>query len=250
MSMARHIECLDRSSADQAYARLMQDGLENDFAHVVNDYTKNIETGKNGGELGWFNKGGFVPFVANSTEFSTVAGDLEKGIHPPFRIGDRWHVVEILNREYGRPMTYGEAKDQVKKAMLPGHQDKVIKDFLLAARKAHPVTMEGQFAPGKGMSAEAIFARGMALADPQAKIDMFALVYTDFPTSDKADDALFMSAMVALDTWQDRRVAEGYLVRLVEEYPDSELAEDARFLRENIYDPKALNPSSIEELRK
>jgi len=249
MVLARHIECLDRDSADKAYARLMQGGLENDFAHVSKDFNRNIESGKNGGELGWFNQGGFVPGLVNSSEFTTKAFDLEIGVSAPFRVGNRWHVVEILKKQYGRPMTFTEARDMVLNAMLPGHQDQIIKDYFQEARKQHPVVMTGRYAPGQGLSAETLFKRGMAIADPDAKLDMFALVFTDFPTSDKADDALFMSAMVALDSWSDRRVAEGYLRRLLTEYPDSELTEDAQFLKDNLYNPKALNPSSIEELR-
>lgn len=250
MSLAQHVECLNQADAEQAYERLLMDGLENNFAHVVRDFSKNIETGKDGGQMGWFNKGGFIPFINNSVEFTNIAADLEIGLHPPFRIGDRWHVVEILKKEHGRPMTFKEAESQVLGAMLPGHQDALVKDYLLSARVKHPVAMMGRFAPGQGMSPESLFARGMAIADPQAKLDVFALVYTDFPESDKADDALFMSAMVAMDTWQDRRVAERYLRQMLEDYPDSELAEDAQFLKENMYNPKALNPSSIEELRK
>jgi len=246
---ARHVECLNKDAAEKAYARLMKGGLENDFPHVVKDYSKNIETAKNSGELGWFNKGGFIPFITNAAEFTKAAADLDLGIHPPFRVGNHWHVVEILRKEHSRPMTFGEARDKVLNAMMPGFQDQVIKDYLLAARKEHPVVLKGRFAPGQGMSPETLFARGMALADPQEKLDMFSLVVTDYPTSDKADDALFMSAMVALDTWQDRRVAERYLTRLLDEYPESELVEDATFLKDNMYDPKALNPSTIEELR-
>lgn len=249
MVLARHVETLSREEAEAAYARLLQGGPANDFPHVVQAYSKNLESGKNEGDLGWFNKGGFVPFLQNSPEFSKVAYDLQIGIHPPFRTGDRWHVVEILQKQHGRPMTFGEARDSVVAAMLPGHQDRVIKDYLLAARKEHPVQMKGVFAPGQGLSPETLFARGMAIADPQGKLAMFSLVFTDFPASPKADDALFMSAMVALDTWQDRRVAEDFLRRLLEEYPDSEMAEDARFLKDNLYNPKALNPSSIEELK-
>ena len=249
MSLARHIECLGQQEAQQAYARLLQGGLENDFPHVVKDFSRNIESGKNSGELGWFNKGGFIPFVLNSQEFTTMAADLDIGLHPPVRVGDRWHVVEILKKEHGRPMTFGEARGQVLQAMLPGHQDQVTKDYLLEARQQHQVTMLGRFAPGQGMTPESLFARGMALADPERKLDMFSLVVTDFPAHDKADDALFMSAMVALDSWQDRRVAERYLTRLLTEYPDSELVDDAKFLQENLYNPKALSPKTIEELR-
>jgi peptidyl-prolyl cis-trans isomerase C len=249
MARARHIECLTREQADQAYARLMRGGVENDFPHVVQDFSRNIDTGKESGEIGWFNKGGFVPFIQNAAEFTNIAYDLDVGLHPPFRIGDRWHVVEITKKEHGRPMTFGEAQGQILNAMMPGHQDRIIKEYLEKARQQHPVTLVGRYAPGQGLSAETLFARGMAIADPQAKLDLFALVFTDYPTSDKADDALFMSAMVAMDTWQDRRVADRFLMQLLRDYPDSELAEDTKFLRENLYNPKALNPSSIEELR-
>jgi peptidyl-prolyl cis-trans isomerase C len=249
MAKARHVECLSKDEADLAYARLLQGGVDNDFNHVVKDYSRNIESAKNGGDVGWFNQGGVVPFVPSSIEFTRIAYDLKLGLHPPFRVADRWHVVEILRKEPGRPMTFGEARDMVLNSMLPGHQDRIIKDYLQDARQKHTVTFEGTFAPGRGISPETLFARGMALAEPQKKLDMFTLVFTDFPASDKADDALFMSAMVALDSWQDRRVAERYLNRLVNEYPDSELLEDAQFLRDNLYNPKALNPSSIEELR-
>ena len=67
---------------------------------------------------------------------------------------------------------------------------------------------------------------------------------------DRADDALFMAANVAVDSGMDLKVAERYLLRLLEDYPDSELVEDARFLGENLYNPAIRNPQSMEELRK
>jgi peptidyl-prolyl cis-trans isomerase C len=246
---ARHIECLSEKDAQEAYDRLKRGGMDNDFAHVAADYTRNLETAKNNGDLGWFNKGGFLPNVSNAKAFTEIVGDFEVGLHPPFRLVDRWHVVEILNKERSRPMTFKEARGQVVNAMKPGHQERLVQDFLAEARQRHTVKLEGRFAPGQGLSPEALFARGMALADAQAKLDMFALVYNDFPDHEKADDALFMAAMVTLEKWQDGRAVEVLLRRLIRDYPDSELVEDAQFLRDNQYNPKALNPESIEDLR-
>ena len=44
-------------------------------------------------------------------------------------------------------------------------------------------------------------------------------------------------------------MAERYLTLLLKEYPASDLAADATFLRDNLYNPKVMNPESIEDLK-
>ncbi len=247
--MARHVECLSKDDADLAYQRLQSGDYKNNFPHVVEEMSTNDDTKKEGGNTGWFAKGGFIPFIRGSEQFATAVYDLEMGLHAPIKVADRWHVVEVTHREYERPQTFAEAESQVLKDMLPGWQNSIIKDYLLEARNTYPVEMLGAYTPGQGASAEELFNRAMALPDPDRKLELLSMIHTDYPDDPKADDALFMSANVALDTWQDRRIAERYLIMLIEEYPDSELIEDAKFLNKNLNNPKVLNPQSIEDLR-
>lgn len=248
--MARHIECLGQADAQKAYDKVRLTGRNQDFLQAVKDFTVNIETGKQGGDLGWFNRGGFVPYIKNAKALTEAVFDLDIGLHPPIQVGDRWHVVEIQRRESERPMTFVEARETVLKDMLPGFQDQIVKDFLLAARQETSIEMLGEYAPGRGMTPDEIFARAMAVGDPETRIDLFRMLHTDFPKSDRADDALFLAATISLEKWQDRRIAERYLKMLIEEYPDSELVSDATFLKDNLYNPEVLNPSSIEQLRR
>lgn len=245
----RHVECLNKADADLAYDRLTRETPKTTFEKVVGEMSVNEDTKKTGGNTGWFNKGGFVPFIRNSEEFTSKVYDLDIGLHPPIKVGDRWHVVEVTHREYERPQTFTEAKNHVMQDMLPGWQDAVIKDYLLAARKKYSVKMLGTYAPGQGATEEELFKRAMAITDPQKKLELLSMIHTDFPDGDRADDALFVSANVALETWRDRRIAARYLRMLIDEYPDSELIEDAKFLRENLNNPKVLNPKSIEDLQ-
>ena len=94
-----------------------------------------------------------------------------------------------------------------------------------------------------------MFKRAMAVTDPERKLSLLALIHVDFPEGNRADDALFIAADVALDTYPDGSIAERYLLRLIKEYPDSEYVEDAKFLRENIHNSKLRDPQSIEDLR-
>jgi len=243
---ARHIECKTEKAADEAYRRLVEGGYGNDWMSVMVEMTVNKETKDLDGSVGWFNKDGMIPFITGSKEFNRKIFDLDLGVHPPFKVVNRWHVVEILKRDNERPMTFSEAKNQVEIDMMPAWQDAILKDYMVESRKQIKVEMLGDFAPGKGLSADELFARALGAGDPERKIELLYLIYTDYPESDRADDALFLAANVALEFWSDGRVAEWYLRRLLEEYPDSELAEDSQFLKDNLYNPEVLNPKSME----
>jgi hypothetical protein len=247
---ARHIECLTKEKADEAYSRLVEGGKGNDWMSVLVEYSVNEESRKMEGIVGWFNQGGVIPFLSDSQQFTNQVYPMEIGLQPPFLVGNRWHVVEVLKRENERPMTFNEAKGSVELEMLPAWQDGIIKDFLLKGRRDQNIEYFGEFAPGKGLSVDELFTRALAVGDPARKIELLNLIHSDYPQSDRADDALFLAANTALESLVDVKVAERYLLLLLEDYPDSELVEDSRFLLENLNNPEVLNPQSVEDLRK
>ncbi len=250
MVRARHVECETVERAMEAYKLLEADHSAFNFMKVASEYSTNTKTLANEAEVGWYTKTGIVGPIRNSKSFIGATFDLEIGLHRPVQVGDLWHVVEILDRQPARPMTYTESRDLVKTAMLPAFYDGKIKDYVLEARKNQTIELFGKYQPGKGLDPDALMQRAALVVEPGIKLDYYRLIYTDFPESERADDALFMCALVCMDTWQDRRMAQRYLDLLLEEFPDSDLHEDAVFLKENLYKPGGLNPSSIEELRK
>ncbi len=249
MVHARHIECLTLQEAEQAYQLLKDDYSAYNFMKVASDFSVNRVSLADNAELGWYNRSGVVPMIKDSKTFIALTFDLPLGLSRPIQVADRWHVVEILDRTPGRPMTYSEARTLVQDLMMPGYFDGLVKDYLRSARKTYPVSLLGTFTPGQGVEPDVLMSRAAMVSDPGVKIDYYRMIYTDFPESERADDALFMCALVCMDTWQDRRLAKRYLNILIEEYPESDMFEDAVFLRDNLYNPKALNPESIEQLR-
>lgn len=247
--LSRHVECLTESDADLAYKRLLTGEFDNNFEHVVHEMSINNDTKKEGGLTGWFSRGGFVPYIRSGEDFSRLVYDMEDGLNAPVQVGDRWHVVEVTNREYERPQTFSEAKPKLLVDMLPAWQDAIIKDYLLSARKEYLVEMMGIYRPGQGATAAELLTRALNVKDPERQLELLSMIYTDYSDSGKADDALFMSANIAMERWQDVRVAARYLNLLITEFPDSELIEDAKFLLDNIGNPRVLNPESIDDLR-
>lgn len=246
----RHIECLTKSDAERAYQRLLSKDPKDRWAYVCAEMSVNEKTKKIEGEAGWMNAGGVVPLIDAGVAFSKAVFDLPIGVNPPMKIGDRWQVVEITNRENERNASFEEVKDTVRNDMLPGFQDAIIKDYLKAAREKYGVKLEGKFTPGQGMTAQQLFERALINTDPQRKVDLLLMIVDDYPESDRADDALFLAANTAIESLADPSVGGRMLETLINDYPQSELVSDAKFILENLYNPKFRQPTSIEDLKR
>lgn len=241
---ARHIECATKADADRAYDRLINgEGRQAKFPYVAGDLSINEQTRVAGGELGWFNKGGFIAMIPDSKDFIDAVWDLDIGLHPPLEVNGRWHVVEVVRREYERPMTLEEAEFRVKQEMMPSFQDELVSAFYAERLAETPVTYFGAYRPGEGKTDRELFERAFHTQDPERKQALYELLMEDYPASDLVDDSLFLLGDLSLESFQHPRQAEKYLRRLLAEYPDSEYADDAKYILENLDNPRLRQPS-------
>ena len=231
---ARHVQTSTREAADEAYDRLINgSGRDAVFAYVAGDLSVNPVTKAQNGDLGWFNRGGFIDAIPNSASFTTVVWELDPGIHPPIKIGSYWHVIEVTRKDYDRPMTIQEAEGRIKQILMPQYQMAVISEFVDEEKARVGVEYFGDFRPGQGKSAVELFERAFVTQSPEQQLALYDLLIEDYPESDLVDDALFMAANVVLENWGDIRNGHAYLSLLIELYPDSEYVDDARYLLEN-----------------
>ena len=159
-------------------------------------------------------------------------------------------MVKVVERKYERLQTLEESYDRVVQDMLPEFQQTIIETWLRDARTGAEVEYLGEFRPGHGKSAKELLERAYYVKDPVQKLDVLGLLLDDYPDSEYADDAFFMAGNVALDNWGDRRKASLFFNRLIERFPDSDYADDSRYILQNMDSPDFVNPSSIEDLRR
>ena len=248
---AQHIECATEEDADRAYERLTEgEGRQALFPYVAGDLSINEKTRITRGELGWFNKGGFIAMIPDSKAFIAAIWDFDIGLHRPVEVNGRWHIVEVLRREYARPMTLEEAEYRVKQEMMPSYQDEIIKTFYAEQLAAVGITYFGSFRPGEGKSDRELFERAFHAQDPSRKRALYELLIEDYPESELVDDSLFMLGDLALEGLHDGRLAANYYHRLLTEFPDSEYADDTRYLLDNLRNPRRRTPTSSEDLQR
>jgi peptidyl-prolyl cis-trans isomerase C len=250
---ARHIETDTEAQARAVYdelAAVPAKSLTHAFIRAVAEYSTNRETKGRGGDLGWFNKGGFVKDVAHPREFSTAVWGSKVGLNEPIFVKDKWHVLQVLAIDPPRPMTFEQAYDRVKAEMLPQWQGEIVKDFLDQKKSETEIVYYGDYRPGMGKSADELFERALLVTDTAQKQVLFELILDDYPDSQYIDDTLFLLANLVLDTQNNQLEARRYLQRLIDWHPDSEYVDDARYILENMGKPGFTKPRSIEDLRR
>ena len=71
-----------------------------DFAALVQEYSLDLATKENGGDLGWFPRG----LVASDLEAAAFA--LQPGqVSGVVRLGEGYHIVQVIEREAARPLS-------------------------------------------------------------------------------------------------------------------------------------------------
>jgi len=245
---ASHIETATRSQAQEAYEALTV--TRRAFDSVCKEYSQNSQTILNSGNLGWFNRGGFVPGIRNSESFTTAIWDLEQGTHEPIQIDAVWHVVVVNSRQHGRMQTMDEAYERVVHDMMPELQQKAVRRWIVQAKAEATLEYFDEFRPGLGKTPKELLDRAFHLADPKDQANTLRLLIEDFPDDEYTDDALFMAANLHLDQWGEAREASIYLTALVKRFPDSEYAADSQYILDNMGKPGFTQPRSIEDLRR
>lgn len=244
---ASHIECKTRADAQAAYDAVNSKQMLFDTA--VRQYSKNAETILRGGDLGWFNEGGFIPGIKGSDAFTRAIWDMQPGLNPPRKVGDEWHVIMVHARQPERAMTLDEAYDRVVTDLTPELHADLQREWVNEAKSQAAIEYFAEFRPGQGRSAKELLERALHHKDPQQQADLLKMLVEDYPDDEYTDDAMFVAANLHLDRWGDRRSAAFYLQALVRKFPDSELAADAQYMLDNLNRPGVIQPRSIEDLR-
>lgn len=248
---ARDIQCRDRQTAWEAYRAIRAaPNPAFEFPRQVGKHSVNAESAKQAGELGSFNKGGFIPAIPYGARFSEVIWGWPLGLHEPIEVNGDWHVVEVERREPDRVLSFEEAHDRVREALLPMVKQRHLDDFLREARRGTPIQYFGEYAPGGGVNPRDLIRLAQLAPTPEEKLAILQQVMDDFPESEYVDDAMFLTANLYLDAWADTPFAANYLNRLLRDHPDSEYADQARYMLENLGKPNFGRPRTPEDLQR
>jgi tetratricopeptide (TPR) repeat protein len=246
---ARHLVCDTREAAYDLYGKLRETQDEKDWLMAVAKYSKNAQSAQQGGDLGWFDRGGIIPTITYGRDFAEIVWNWDIGLHEPVSIQGDWHIIEILDRETERPMTLEEARDMVITDLAPRIQDQQLDAYIRGLRGQTEISYFGAYARGQGKSAKELFERAWYASTAQEKVDIYSLILDDYPDDELIDETLFLLANVYYDNWGDVPAAMRLLDRLCQEHPESELYDDAEYIKQNLGKANYRRPLDIKDLQ-
>ena len=120
---ARHILLKGKDKAESVIKELNNG---KDFIKMAKAYSTG-PTGKNGGDLGWFNSRQMVP------AFSKAVDKMEKGTYSktPVKTKFGWHVIKLEDTRKMDPPKFKDIKKQVRAIM----QNKKLQEYIIKLRK-------------------------------------------------------------------------------------------------------------------
>ena len=123
---ARHILVKTKEEADNILKQLH---VAN-FAALAKQKSIDVRSGKEGGDLGWFNEGAMVP------EFFNAVTQLKKGeiTKEPVKTEFGWHIIQLEDTRPFKVPDFDQVKANVRQLVQQGKIDNMVKDLKAKAK--------------------------------------------------------------------------------------------------------------------
>jgi peptidyl-prolyl cis-trans isomerase C len=105
---AAHTRHILTETEGDALSAAMEVYKTKDFAKVATDYSRDPNSAKNGGDLGWVEKGVMVPAVDAAIEGASIGS-----LVGPVKSDYGWHILEVTERRIGRQLSFQESAERV-----------------------------------------------------------------------------------------------------------------------------------------
>jgi peptidyl-prolyl cis-trans isomerase C len=234
---AQHIFSKDKAKLEDLKRRV-EDGGEK-FTTLAHTYSEDVMSKQDGGDLGYFNPGGYIKSVGFSQKFSDAVAVMEPGkIYGPIKWEQGYSLVRVNEKVPATVTPYEDVQDDIA--------NRLSQDKLDAVRDAHFASVEKNYTAHNLMrerlnkmqrGPQELFDFAQNSADPQQRIQAFQEIVNKYPQDKSAPEAMFMIGFVYAEEIKDPVMADHAFSALIEKYPDSEMANTARWMLDNLDKP-------------
>lgn len=234
---AQHIFTESKAKIDDIKERIVDGGEK--FATMAKMYSEDIVTKDDGGNLGFFNPGGYIRSIGLSAVLNDTISTMEVGeLYGPIKWEKGYSLVMLNERRPARLKPYDEVKDDITNVLTSSKIEDVRKSKVKEIRENYLVKnyMQEQYESVQ-RSPEELFNFAQTSNDPYARISAFEEIVEKFPEDKYAPQALFMIGFVYLEELSDKVSAGRYFGGVLSKYPDSDVADSARWMLDNIDQP-------------
>lgn len=234
---AQHIFSKSKSKLEDLKRRVEEGGEK--FSTLASEYSEDPITKPDGGDLGYFNPGGYVRGVGYSKAFQAAVAKMDKGkIYGPIKWEQGYSLVRVNSRQPAHLRPYDEVRDEIAKRLAHDKLDNVREAQFAEIAKHYKTRNLMQEAYDKThRGPEELFNYAQASKDPQERIQSFQEIVDKYPNDPHAPEAMFMVGFVYAEEMRDFAMADRTFNAMIKKYPDSDMVKTAKWMIDNMSKP-------------
>jgi len=233
---AQHIFAKDPKKLEDFKKRIDEGEKMTTLAHK---YSEDALTRDDGGDLGYFNPGGYIRGIGYSEIISEACFTMEpKVVHGPIKWEKGYSLLRINEHRPAEVKSFEDARKEIEPIFIRKNIEKIKAAVVEQLTSEYAVTnyLEQDMKLTQ-RSPEELWNLAQTSTDSRHRIRNYQEIVDRFPKSDYSPQALFMIGFVYSEEIQDRVEAERWLSRVINEYPDSDVAETAQWMIDNLGKP-------------
>jgi peptidyl-prolyl cis-trans isomerase C len=228
----RHIMTATQDAAREARRRVL---AGESFDSVAREVSIDARTKGAGGLMASVYLGDSLPDLGMDPGFIERLFGWKVGeTTEPLRSGKGWHVVRVEEKQEAGRKPLDEVRDQIVKSMKPAKSRERYSAVIESLKTKYKATVNEEAYTSNLPTEEELFTRAQQTNDTAQRLDMYMQLVLTYPDGGYADDAQFMIGFIQSEELHDYEAAGNAFRRLLEKYPNSELAESANWMIENM----------------
>jgi EpsD family peptidyl-prolyl cis-trans isomerase len=206
------------------------------FNRIAKFESEDRSTAQSNGELGFFNPGGYVKFYGESKEFSDQVKHLEIGEVSGIIVTEKgYSIVKISDKKPENLKPLSEVRQEILDRLRSDKAKDGLKNEIAGLRQEYePVNFVRERIIETTRSPEELWEIAQEEDANYTRIQYYRNIVNKYPDHKYAPQALFMIGFVYAEEVMDLVQARRTFDELIKKYPDTEVAESAKWMIENL----------------
>ncbi len=241
---AKHILLADSLEAEAVLLQLKSGA---DFEEMAKEKSIDEVSAEKGGDLGLLIRGvALPPNIGGWPEFEDSLFSQDEGLSEVIKSGHGYHILLITDKIDPKPRPFEAAKRNIEDGFIKERVTALRRQFFEEFSEKYPVEFlipdssvspqRGTLPPDVAASPEELFQAAMDSDDSQQRIAIYEELINRFPDSKYAAQAQFMIGFIYSEELQNYRMAKIAFRIVIEQYPESDLVDSAKWMLENMED--------------
>lgn len=218
---------------------------------IAQNESEDKSTAQDGGDVGYFNPGGYIKGIGMSQIISDAVQKLEVGrISDIIRFEKGYAIIRLSEKNPGSMKSLESVRSTIESKLRMKKSEELLADELEKLKKKYVAENYIREELDKTKrTAEELWEMAQLESDPRLRIEYYRRIVNQYPNDKNAAQALFMIGFTYAEDLMDYVQARRTFEELKQKYPGSDIIESADWMIENMGKPGS-DIGSVEDVQR